>query len=160
MGLTDNQREKLVQEARSWWGTRYAGHSAVKGKRGGVDCAQLIRQVFINCGFQPDDGVPLRPDYSLQISQHRADTEYIDVVERYMREIPESEVKPGDVVVYHLQSAYSFSHSGLIVSWPDEVVHANALDGVVSVHGTKEPMLRMSKKKFYTLRDENCGDKS
>ena len=91
MPLTNEQREQVVAEAMTWIGTKYAGWSCVKGA--GVDCGQLLYGVFHNCGLIPE--IPDLPkDYPLFIGLHRASTEYVDLVLKFFREIPESEVLP------------------------------------------------------------------
>ena len=153
MALSAKQRARLVAVARSWVGTPYRGHSCLKGA--GVDCGQLLKGVFVEAGHKFDDGIPIRSDYSLQVSKHRKDTEYIDTVRKYMREISEAEVRPGDVVVYKLDLA--FAHAAIVVKWPEHVVHALNRGGVTGGHG-KNFRFGALEKKFFTLRDEFVGD--
>jgi len=155
--LTTEQREKIVAEARTWLGTPYVGWSCIKGPKGGTDCGQLLRGVFQNTGFLPLDIVIPR-SYSLQVAQHKRDTEYIDKIKEYMREIPESEAQPGDVVVYMLGLAYA--HAGIIESWPEHIIHT--LDnghGVTGAHGSQHPKFKKRRRKFFTLRDEFCTER-
>jgi len=149
--LTSEQRAAIVAEAKSWIGTPYRGWSRVK--RHGVDCGQLLAGVYINTGHLPAT-LQLPVDYSLQVAQHLADTAYISKVEEYMREIPEHEAGPGDVVVYKLGLA--FAHAAIIVDWPGSVIHAMAHHGVTFAHGANHPRLRKTTHKFYTLREEYC----
>lgn len=151
MPLTAEQRAKIVNEAQSWMRTPYKGWSRIK--RHGVDCGQLLAAVYINTGFLPAD-LQLPKDYSLQVAMHKEDTAYVEKIEEYMREIPESEVGPGDVVVYKLGLA--FAHAGIAVSWPESIIHAMAHHGVSMAHGRNHPGLRKTQLKFYTLRDEFC----
>jgi cell wall-associated NlpC family hydrolase len=122
-------------------------------KGAGVDCGQLIYGVYRNCGHVGE--VPLPKDYSLQVAQHRSSTEYIDVVDRYFREIPESEALPGDVVVYKL--GHAFAHAAIIVSWPENVIQAELRHGVSGTHGTRNPIFGNAPRLFRTLRDEFSG---
>jgi cell wall-associated NlpC family hydrolase len=154
--LTTEQRDVIVKEAQSWIGTRYVGWSAIKGPRGGVDCGQLLYAVLRDTGHVPAN-VKLPTDYSLQISQHQASTAYIDIVRTYMREVPESEVLPGDVVIYKLGKA--FAHGAFIIKWPDMVLHAIAHNGVTCAHGSKMPVFKRAEKLFFTLREEFCNSK-
>jgi hypothetical protein len=109
--------------------------------------------VFVNTGFIPET-VELPKYYSLCVAQHKEDTRYINLVETYMREIPESEVGAGDVVVYKL--GHAFAHAAFIIDWPRHVVHAWARYGVIGADGMNHPNLRGKSRKFYTLRDEFC----
>lgn len=156
MPLSDVQRNNIVEVAKSWLGTPYRGWSAIKGSKGGVDCGQLLKAVYLEAGHRPGDGVPLPTDYSLQVCQHREDPEYINTVMRYMREISELEAKPGDTVVYKLDHA--FAHAGIIVSWPDYIIHAIGRHGVIGGHGTKEPRFQKCQRKFFTPLDEHCKE--
>jgi NlpC/P60 family putative phage cell wall peptidase len=135
--LTNEQRVAIVAEAKNWIGTPYHGHSCLKGH--GVDCGQLIYGVFRGCGLVSE--IQLPKDYSLQVAKHRVSTEYVDIVDRFFQEIPESEAQPGDIVVYKL--GHSFSHAAIIVSWPDYVIHAEEHHGVSGAHGIKNPWFRL-----------------
>jgi hypothetical protein len=151
MGLTEAHRKHLVEVAESWYGTPYHGWSCLKGA--GVDCGQFLKGVYLEAGHPFDDGIPLPKDYSLQVSQHRKDTTYIETLEKYMREVPEAEVKAGDVVLYKLGLA--FAHAAIIKIWPSHVIHALEREGVTAGHGMNFKFGRLEKK-FYTLKDEFC----
>jgi cell wall-associated NlpC family hydrolase len=148
--LTDTQREALVKETLSWIGTPYRGWSCLKGA--GTDCGQLLYGIYRACGFVP--ALDLPKDYSLQAAQHQESTEYVDTVAIYFREITEAEVKPADIVVYKLGLAYS--HAGVVISWPDYLVHAVGRHGVSGTHGLKNPLFRKGARKFFTLKDSYC----
>lgn len=150
--LTDTQREQLIAETLTWVGTPYHGWSCVKGA--GTDCGQLLYGIYRNCGLMPELELP--KDYSLQVAQHQESTEYVDFVARYFREIPETEVKPADLVVYKLGLA--FAHAAIILSWPDFIIQASGRHGVAGTHGIKNPLFRKygGVKKFFTLKDEFC----
>jgi hypothetical protein len=149
--LTQTQREAVITETESWIGTKYAGWSCVKGA--GVDCGQLLWAVYHNCGLIPV--VDLPKDYPLFLGQHRASTEYVDLVLQYFREIPEAEVQPGDLVVWRLIGSKSYCHGAIIKSWPDCFIHAFN----TSVRaGNAKSRLRFlkSEKLFFSLKDEFC----
>lgn len=150
--LSTKDREAIVTEAKSWLNTPYRGWSRVKGC--GVDCMQFLAGVFVNTGHVSAAELGIPKSYSLQIGQHMETTEYVDGVQRYMREIQEPEVLPGDVVMFKLDKAFAFTHSGIIVSWPDYVIHAIARGGVRGTHGKNDPMLKRADKRFFTLKDK------
>ena len=151
MPLTTAQREAIVIETESWIGTPYVGWSCVKG--GGVDCGQLLYGVFHNCGHMGE--IELPKDYPLYVGQHQASTAYIDIVLKYFREIPESEVLPGDVVVWKLTGSLAFCHAAIIKTWPTYFIHALGT-GVKAGDARSRLLFRKSKKLFFTLRDEFC----
>src|SRR5262249_59653628 len=60
-------------------------------------------------------GEPVAIDYyPMDWHLHRDDERYLRMVQRYCREIPEEQVQPGDIVVYHFGRAWA--HGGIIVS--------------------------------------------
>jgi hypothetical protein len=149
--LTDEQREHIIEVAESWYGTPYHGWTCLKGI--GCDCGQLLKGVFMEAGHQPPDGVPTPSDYSLDVWLHREDTTYVDTIMKYFREIPESEVKPGDIVCYKL--GHAMAHAGIIKVWPEHIIHSLKRDGVTAGHGMNFKFGRLEKK-FFTLKDEHC----
>jgi hypothetical protein len=151
MPLSDKQREHIVEVANTWVGTPYRGWSCVKGA--GCDCGQLLKGVYEEAGHIPE-GANLPENYSLQVAQHRKDTEYIDTVMKYMREITEAEVLPGDAVIYKIGLA--FTHAAIIVSWPEYVIQAIETHGVSAGHGMNSRYGKLQKR-FFTLRDEQIG---
>jgi hypothetical protein len=94
----------------------------------------------------------------MSVAQPRASTEYIDLVGSYMDEITEPEVLPGDVVVYRLGLAYA--NAGIIVEWPNYIIHAIARYGVIGADGKNYPPFRRCERKFFRLKDEFCEVRS
>lgn len=146
--MTNEQRDAVVAEAQTWLGTPYRGWSCVKGA--GVDCGQLLYGVYHNVGLLPEIDLP--KDYPLYIGQHRASTEYVDLVLQYFREIPESEVLPGDIVVWRLTGSKSYCHGAIIKSWPDYFIHAFG-DSVRAGNAKSRLRFVKSEKLFFTLKD-------
>jgi cell wall-associated NlpC family hydrolase len=157
--LNDKQREAVVKEALTWIDTPYRGHVAVKGV--GADCGQLLYGVYRACGLLPELDLP--KDYSLQVSMHRASTEYMDVINTYFEDIPEEQVQPGDLVCYRLGLA--MAHAAIVISWPAFILQAELRHGVGGSHGINNPHLQQrhylkgSVRVFRTLRTAFCkGD--
>lgn len=113
-------RAAIVREALEWRGTPYHDSGRVKGPNGGTDCAQLIALVFSRVGVIEDFPIP---HYSPQQFLHSDAEDYMRTVKTFAREIPESEAKPGDVVLYKLGRA--FGHGAIIIDpgWP-HIIHA------------------------------------
>lgn len=151
MGLTNEQREQIVAEAKTWIGTRYRGWSHVKGAKGGVDCGMLLKAVYQNVGLLPAGDLGIDMTYSLQVAQHMEDTKYIDKIMEFCREIPESEVQAGDIVVWKLGKA--FAHGAIVVDWP-LCIHCIAHGGCRFASGYTHPTLAGAVKKFYTWSKE------
>jgi cell wall-associated NlpC family hydrolase len=147
-------RDNIVTEAQEWLNTPYKGWG--RAKYWGCDCLGFVAGVFVNCGYisdkEADAAIP--KSYSLQIGQHMEDTEYIDGLGEFMREIPEHEVRAGDVAMYKI--ALAFSHSAIVVKWP-LIIHALAHGGVKHADGKRHPLLLNKPVRFFTLDDERCA---
>lgn len=149
--LTTEQRNAIVAEALTWRGTPYRGWSHVKGA--GADCGQSLYGIYRAVGLLPELTLP--KDYSLQVSKHRNSTEFINLVDRFFRPIPEALVLPGDLVIYKLRLAYA--HAALVVEWPRYVLQAEERHGFSGAHGTMHPAWARRERVFRTLKDAYCG---
>ena len=145
MPLPKQISDLIIQEARTWVGTRYHDHARIKGV--GVDCAQLLVGVFEGTGLAPD--VPVPNGYSTVVPNG---SEYVDVILLYCNEIAENEAGPGDIALY--QTSHGWMHSAIVVSWPDHVIHAMEKRGVISSHGS-EDFLRGKPRRFFRLKDRS-----
>jgi cell wall-associated NlpC family hydrolase len=131
------QRARIEAIARSWIGTPYHVHAEIKGV--GVDCGRLLALVFEEAGF----GKIRRTFVSPQFWMHSAKEVFLENVLEYTREIPESEAKPGDVVLYKMGLAYG--HGAIIVSpgWPHAVIHAPGPKRcVICTHGRQGTLVK------------------
>ncbi|MHB8520734.1 MAG: C40 family peptidase [Limisphaerales bacterium] len=70
----------LVTAARSWLGTPFHAHSAIKGA--GVDCVHLAAEIYRAAGII-DNFLP--PQYSLDGGQHLD----VSVIETYLEGLPQ-----------------------------------------------------------------------
>ena len=145
----DEQRQKVVSEAQSWIGTPYVPNAAIKGKRGGVDCARFPLAVYQAVGLVPKDFDP--PHYSPQWHIHRSEEKYMETVLRYAKEIAAPPL-PGDFVLFKI--ALAFAHGAIVIKWP-HVIHAVANAMVVpedvSKNTTGKRALWLVEKHFFSL---------
>jgi cell wall-associated NlpC family hydrolase len=112
------QRQAVISEAESWIGTPFHHQGRVKGRRGGVDCAMLLLEVFRGAGVITDDRTI--PYYSQQWHLHRSDEKYLEMILAFgAREI--TTPQPGDLAIWKVGRA--FSHGAIVVLWP-EIIHA------------------------------------
>ena len=111
-----DQRAALVAGARAWLRTPWHHNACVRGA--GVDCAQLVKAVYVGAGVLPDFDVA---DYPIDFMLHQNDERLCDAIEGAGGRRVEAP-QPGDVVVW--QFGRSFSHAGIVVEWPAVVVHA------------------------------------
>lgn len=153
-------REQIVKEALEWERTPYHDHAGIKHV--GVDCAFFPLRVYQAVGRVPKDFVV--PDYSPQqwlnspsqkdkYSLRVEDTTFLDIVLQFARrEITEAEILPGDFVIYKV--AASWTHGGIVIRWPDYMLHPIKELGVVGSHGTKEGFLTNRQRRFFSVLDK------
>jgi cell wall-associated NlpC family hydrolase len=153
-------RERIVQEALSWRGTPYRDHAGMKGV--GVDCAFLLLRVYQNVGLVPSSFTPPKyypqqwfnsPCQKDRLKLKFEDRTFLEIVQQLTkREISETEVGPGDLVLWRL--AASWTHGGIIIRWPEYVVHAvtslRRLGGVCGSHGTEEGFIKGRPRRFFS----------
>ena len=145
----DEARARICQIAGEWIGTPFHDHAEVKGA--GCDCATLLKKVFEEAGLVQ----PFKLDhYSPQHFLHSEDERYIGWIERFGREIPQAEAKPGDVVLYRPRDAKCFCHGALIgePGWPS-IIHAHYAARCVRRDNGLSPRLGspIVAMKFYSL---------
>jgi len=112
----NEERARVVAEARRWLGTPYHSHADLVGV--GVDCGMLLVRVFVDTGLcDPFDPRPYPRDWHL----HRSDEKYLGFVFERTGEV--ALPKPGDVALFHVGRVYAH---GAIVSGSDpiRIIHA------------------------------------
>lgn len=108
------EREQVVAEALTWLKTPYHHQAHIKGV--GVDCAQLLIEVYADAGvIERFDPRPYPPDWML----HRSEERYLGWVTKYAREV--TAPLPGDMAVFRFGRCVS--HAGIVTAWPT-IVHA------------------------------------
>ena len=113
-------RAAIVAEAKTWIGTPYAHRQRLKGV--GVDCAGMPLETYAKVGVIPPTDVG---EYSAQWHLHRSRELYLEWVRLFGTEIPVSEVKPGDFMVFRF--GRTFSHGAIVIDMPGPIViHAYA----------------------------------
>lgn len=160
VSLLSPPRRAAVEEALSWIGTPYVDHAGIKYC--GVDCAFFPLRVYQAAGKIQKDFNP--PRYSPQqwlnsprqvdkMKLRFEDKTFLNIVLSFSkREISEEEVQPGDFVIYKVVS--SWTHGGVIIKWPEYVLHPIIGRGVIGSHGTKEGFLLSRPHRFFTVFDK------
>jgi len=125
MTMTENEfRAAIAAEAMSWVNTPYHSCGAVKGV--GVNCAQFLFCVAKNAQVLSADS-PLPRWFTPQLATNSKEERLVDYVTSYgAREVPEAEVKTGDIVLY--KSGLAHGHAAIILDWP-RIIH------VLPIHG-------------------------
>lgn len=140
--MSQANRQKIIAEARTWLGTPW--HHAGKIKGAGVDCGQILIEVYANCGFIARPNVD---DYPRDWALHRDQERYLAVVERYCHAVDVPDL--GDIVVY--KNGRSFSHGGIVVDWP-LIIHAHVEQGVVYAEGDQGELVKNGReRRFYSF---------
>lgn len=142
-------REQIVKEALTWASTPYHPGARLKGV--GVDCAQLIFCVYHTFGLIPDLPTEAR---SARWFIARQDSTYLDTILKYAHEIPESEVAPGDLILYKQPRFPVHHHGAIVISWPDKIIHAIRNAGVIFGHATNEGFLKSCERKYFSFITE------
>jgi cell wall-associated NlpC family hydrolase len=123
--MSDELRQRIVEEAQKWVGTPFHHEARLRGV--GVDCGNLLAAVFEAVGLlQPMKIEHYPPDFML----HRSEEWYLSVVTEFAAEvdIARSLPMPGDVALFRFGRVYS--HGGIVVNWP-LIIHASAQDRIV-----------------------------
>lgn len=141
-------RTCIVEIAKSWLKTPFVDSACLKGH--GVDCAYLLTSVVTEAGIY---GKIELPRYSPQVYLHKKkdgtwDDTYEKIIRQYAREITETEVKPGDMVLYRV--AHSYTHGGIIERWPESIIHPIRPHGVIC-SDAREGFVQRRAHKFFSV---------
>lgn len=142
------QRDAVIAEAMTWLRTPFRHQARMKGRSGGVDCAGLLLATYESTGCTPH----IQPEeYVMQCMLHDRRERFVEVLERYGKEIPEQQAKRADAVVWRVGRSYS--HGAILLEdWPGLVIHALTGFGVMKAHGTQDGFLSGRKeRRFFTL---------
>ncbi len=107
--MSEIERQKVVEIAKSWLGTPYRHNAQIKGA--GADCATFIAEVFFEAGLVERFEIER---YSPQWHLHRNTEKYMSRVLEYSHEVKEP--KPGDIVLWKIGRV--FSHGAIVIKWP------------------------------------------
>jgi NlpC/P60 family putative phage cell wall peptidase len=128
----DPRRQAIIDEAKTWLGTRFHHMACVKGA--GVDCLHLIYGVYRHVGLVGEIEIPFyRPDQF----QHRREETYLEGLLQYGHRVERPE--PGDVAIFKYGRV--FWHAGIVVDWP-LLIHAFAERGEVCLGDADQGRLR------------------
>lgn len=110
--------EEVVAAARRWIGTPYCHQASVKGV--GADCLGLVRGVWREVlGDEPEALPPYRPGWAEEGGREQM----AEAARRHLVEIPWTEHRPGDVLLFRWRAHLPAKHAG-IVSGAGSMIHA------------------------------------
>ena len=118
-------RQEIVDEARTWIGTRWQHQACLKGVA--VDCVGLARGVFGELSGQKFPG-PV--DYPATWHLFKAEERLYNEAAKYTREVAPEEMLPGDLLLFGFGKGPAH-HCGILVT-PETFVHAWADVGKVA----------------------------
>ena len=111
-------RAAIVAEARRWLGTPYQHQASVIGV--GADCLGLLRGVWRGLiGPEPEKAPPYTPDWA----EARGSDDLMEAARKWLREIPISEARAGDVLLFRMGLGAPAKHVA-IASGGDRIIHA------------------------------------
>ena len=143
MSIEHPLRAAIIDQAQAWLRTPWHHNASVRGA--GVDCAQLIKAVYVGAGVVPDFDVA---DYPVDFMLHQAAERLCQTIEASGGRLTEAPL-PGDVVVWRF--GRSFSHAGIVVAWPGRVIHAFRPWGEVVESPADAAQLAGRAVRFYTF---------
>lgn len=114
-------RDRALAEAMTWIGTPYQHQASVKGV--GCDCLGLVRGVWRALyGFEPEVAPPYRADWAEVGGQEHL----LAAARRHLIEIPVTEARPGDVVLFRMSPDAPAKHCAVVSHGgePGRIVHA------------------------------------
>jgi NlpC/P60 family putative phage cell wall peptidase len=116
-------RADIVASATAWLGTPYRHQASLKGV--GCDCLGLVRGVWRDLyGSEPQ----VAPAYSADWAEAGGSETLAEAARRHLTEIPYTEVRAGDVLLFRWKPYLPAKHAGIAVA-PDRLIHAQ--DGAV-----------------------------
>lgn len=124
--MADAFRDRIVLEALTWLGTPYRHQASLRGV--GCDCLGLVRGVWrVIYGSEPQD----IPAYSSDWAEAAREESMLETARRHMAEIPVSEARAGDVLLFRWRPHMPAKHCGILTG-EDRLVHAYDAAGKVA----------------------------
>jgi hypothetical protein len=133
------ERQEVIREALTWMGTPFMHEARVKGV--GCDCGRFLIAIYSSLGHM-ENYEPYRVPVAWHLHSEAPgfDPEmYIRQIKRFAREI-EGPPAPGDIAMFWWGKAYS--HSGIVIEWPNKMIHCFFIAGVQLVDAQIDPYLK------------------
>ena len=145
----DIEREAVVREALTWERTPYQNCGDRKGV--GIDCGMILIRAWADIGLiEPFDPRPYPRDFHL----HRAEEVYLGIVNRFAAEIPEEQLKLGDIIMFKFGRC--FSH-GSIYLGNEEIIHAFVKDGMCTRARIDQTEFKDRPRRFFSFWAKDHG---
>jgi NlpC/P60 family putative phage cell wall peptidase len=103
------ETETIVAAARGWLGTPYVHQASAKGA--GCDCLGLLRGVWRELtGEESETPPPYSPDWA----EATGNETLHQALSRHLREIPVSQLQPGDIALFRMTACGPAKHCGIV----------------------------------------------
>ena len=111
-------RDHIVRLARHWIGTPYHHQASVRGV--GTDCVGLIRGLYRELyGLEAE----APPPYARDWAEASGKQTLLEAARRHLIEIPRTDARPGDVLVFRWRGSGVAKHTG-VMAHPLTMIHA------------------------------------
>lgn len=117
--------ERLAAAAEQWLGTPYRHNAKVRGV--GVDCGRLAIGAAEDAGFFTKDSI-VPGNYSTEWHLHRNEEKMLELVAKYCDEVPVTDMRRGDVLLF--QYGRVCSHAGIYLG-DGRVIHSYVERGTI-----------------------------
>lgn len=121
METDGDKASQIVAEARLWIGTPYVHQASTKGH--GCDCLGLLRGVWREVtGEDPEKPPPYTQDWAEATGRETL----FEALSRHMAQIPLTDLRPGDVVLFRMVGRGPAKHCGIVAEKNDKpsLIHA------------------------------------
>lgn len=134
MKLSDQERARVIEVAKTWMRTPYHHQACVKGA--GVDCAMFPLAVYRECGIISEDFQT--PEYSTQWHLHHSEELYLQAIDKVAAPKLSGDPEPADFVIWKF--GRTFSHGAIVIKWP-LVIHSYIPHGVTLADASNDAQL-------------------
>jgi NlpC/P60 family putative phage cell wall peptidase len=103
------ETETIIAAARGWLGTPYVHQASAKGA--GCDCLGLLRGVWRELTSEESE---TPPPYSPDWAEATGNETLHQALSRHLREIPVSQLQPGDIALFRMTACGPAKHCGIV----------------------------------------------
>lgn len=139
--------KQIVEQARTWVGTKYHHQGRLKKSSagpGGVDCIGLVIGVIDELGMQDGAGNKLSEHDEFNYSMHPEKGRLVGSIAKHLREVKPEQMREGDVLLFKFFN--DPQHVGLLTCYPTGgvgLIHCTSSSGWVVEQPFSQGMLRM-----------------
>lgn len=131
MNYQDKIKNKIIDEFKSWKGTKWVHGQSCKGA--GVDCVQLLVAGFKSLGLLPPifKTIKYNQDYAL----HNSTSVLLLELKKHCHLISLDQIKAGDILVYKYDKT---AHHTAVYIGNKKIIHSKIRQGVIESYLSDE----------------------